>query len=251
MKVTLYGIPGSHPVRAVRLMLGYKGIPYKNVDLFPVVSRFVVPHVLRFSSNRVPAMKIDGRRIQGTQAIARELDRLKSEPRLFPLDPAERSKVEDAERWADGFQQIPRTIIWWALKHAPTSDMASFLADAKLGLPAGVSARTAAPVVYGARRLNNSYDTEVERRLAELPGALGKIDELIEEGVLNGDRLNAADFNIGASLRLLMAMEDLRPAIESRPCGELAKRVQPKPPGNVQPVYPKAWLEPLRAPLAS
>jgi hypothetical protein len=42
-------------------------------------------------------------------------------------------------------------------------------------------------------------------------------------------------------------MEDLRPAIESRPCGELAMRVQPKPPGNLRPVYPKSWLEPLHA----
>ena len=56
-----------------------------------------------------------------------------------------------------------------------------------------------------------------------------------------------ADFDIGTSLRLLMAMEDLRPAIESRPCGELAMRVQPKPPGNLGPVYPNLWLEPLHA----
>lgn len=96
MNVTLYGIPGSHPVRAVRLMLEYKGIAYKNIDIFPVVTRFVVPHVLRFPKNRVPAMKIDGRKIQGTQAIARELDRVQPEHPLFPSDPAERSKVEDA-----------------------------------------------------------------------------------------------------------------------------------------------------------
>lgn len=247
MKVTLYGIPGSHPVRAARLMLEYKGIGYKNIDIFPVVTRFAVPHVLRFPNNRVPAMKIDGRKIQGTQAIARELDRVQPEPPLFPPDAAERSKVEDAERWADGFQQIPRTIIWWAFKHAPASDMASFLAEAKLGLPAGVLARAGAPVIYGGRKLNNSYDPEVERQLAELPSALDKIDALIGDGVLNGDRLYVADFDIATSLRLLMAMEDLRHAIESRPCGELAMRVQPKSPGNLRPVYPKSWLEPLHA----
>ena len=247
MNVTLYGIPGSHPVRAARLMLEYKGIPYKNVDIFPVLTRLVVPHVLGFQGNRVPAMKIDGRKIQGTQAIARELDRVQPEPLLFPSDPVQRSNVEDAERWADGFQQIPRTIIWWALKHAPASDKATFLAEAKLGLPAGALARTGAPIEYGARKLNHSYDAEVERQLAELPTALDKIDALIGEGVLNGERLYVADFDIGTSLRLLMAMDDLRPAIESRPCGELARRVQPKPPGHLQAVYPRSWLEPLRA----
>jgi len=121
------------------------------------------------------------------------------------------------------------------------------LAEAKLGLPAGVLARTGAPVIYGGRKLNNSYDPEVERQLAELPSALDKIDASIGEGVLDGERLYVADFDIGTSLRLLMAMEDLRPAIESRPCGELAMRVQPKPPGNLGPVYPNLWLEPLHA----
>lgn len=247
MKVTLYGIPGSHPVRAARLMLEYKGIPYRNVDLFPVASRLIVPHVLRFPSDRVPALTIDGRRVQGTLPIARELDRLQPEPPLLPADPELRAGVEEAEGWADSFQQLPRTIIWWGFSHAPASAMASFLAGAKLGLPAGVLARTGAPVVYVAGKLNDSSDAEVQRRLAELPAALDRIDGWIGGGVLNGERLYVADFDIGASLRLLMAMEDLRPAIESRPCAELARRVQPDAPGSLGPVYPAAWLAPLRA----
>ena len=37
--VKLYSIPGSHPAAAARAMLDYKGIPYRRVDLPPVVSR--------------------------------------------------------------------------------------------------------------------------------------------------------------------------------------------------------------------
>ena len=246
MSVTLYGLTGSHPVRAARLMLEHKGVEYRYVDLLPLLSRFVIPRVLGFPGNRVPAMKIDGRRIQGTAAIARELDRVQPDPPLFPTDPGLLARVQDAERWADGFQQVPRTIIWWAFAHAPSSAQASFLADAKLVLPAGLLARTGAPLVRAARRANNSFDPEVQRLLAELPSDLDRIDALIGDGVLGGENLWVADFDIGATLRLLSSMQDLAPAIDSRPCGRLAVRVQPDPPGRIGPVFPPAWLEPLR-----
>jgi glutathione S-transferase len=245
MKVKLYAIPGSHPVMAVRLMLELKGIPYKRVDLFPVVSRPLV-RVLGFPSNRVPAMKIDGRRVQGSHDIARELDRIEPEPPLFPADPERRRAVEEAEAFGDPLQQYPRTLVWWAIKRDPASQK-GFLEGAKLGLPVGLLVKTSAPVVWGARRLNDSYDPKVRELLAELPAELDKIDAWIGEGVLNGDQLNAADFGIAASLRLLEAMEDLEPFIASRPAGALAQRVLPSPPGRVRPVFPPEWLAPLRA----
>ena len=31
MKVKLYGVPGSHPVKAAELMLDHKGIPYSTI----------------------------------------------------------------------------------------------------------------------------------------------------------------------------------------------------------------------------
>jgi hypothetical protein len=74
------------------------------------------------------------------------------------------------------------------------------------------------------------------------------VDQLIAEGVLNGPELNAADFQIGASLRLLGSFEDIAPALDGRPAGELARRVLPQAPGHIGPVYPAQWLEPLREP---
>ena len=44
-----------------------------------------------------------------------------------------------------------------------------------------------------------------------------------------------------------MAFADIRPAIEARPAGAFAKRVVPKAPGEIRPVFPEAWLAPLRA----
>ena len=64
--------------------------------------------------------------------------------------------------------------------------------------------------------------------------------------MLDGEQLNAADFQIAPSIGLAMTLDDLRPAIERRPAGELAKRVVPDYPGKTPPILPAAWLEPLR-----
>jgi len=104
---TLYVIPGSHPSMTVRLMLEHKGIEYKRVDLMPVISKAALK-ALRFPGVTVPALKIDDRPIQGSLEIARELDRLRPEPPLFPGDPDRRVAVEEAERWGTSRFREPR-----------------------------------------------------------------------------------------------------------------------------------------------
>jgi glutathione S-transferase len=252
MSVTLYVIPGSHPARTARLMLEYKGIDYRRVDLPPVISRLAVRRLYRFPGDRVPAMKIDGRRVQGSRQISRELDSLKPEPPLFPNDPEQRRAVEEAERWGDEvLQQIPRTISWWAFKRHK-GDQASFIQGTRLlGMPPRLAVATSAPIIRMASRLNTSTDENVRETIAALPAALDKIDGLIAEGVIGGERPNAADFQIATSLRLLMAFEDIAPAIERRPAGQLARRVVPEAPGHISRSFPDDWLKPLQEPAVS
>ncbi len=57
---------------------------------------------------------------------------------------------------------------------------------------------------------------------------------------------NAADFQIGGSMALLMAFEDIRERIEGRPAADLARRLFAWYPGHVQASFPPEWLEPLR-----
>jgi hypothetical protein len=76
---------------------------------------------------------------------------------------------------------------------------------------------------------------------------LGRVDEWIATGVLDGEELNAADFQIGASVRLLMTLQDLRPLIEDRPACRLARRAVPYYAGDAPPVLPPVWLQPLRS----
>jgi glutathione S-transferase len=240
----LYVIPGSHPSRSAMLMLERKGIPYKRVDLLPVVSKGVLK-AQRFSDVRVPALKIDGHRVQGSTQISRELDRIQPDPPLFPADPELRAKVEEAEAWGDEFQQKPRRLSWWAFKR-DRAPMASYSEGARLGIPVGMAVKTGGPIVALAARFNESTDEKVSADLASLRADLDRIDAWIVDGVVGGPEPNAADFQLAPSLRLLMSFDDLRPFIEGRPCGELAKRIAHDIPGRTPPVFPAEWLAGLR-----
>jgi glutathione S-transferase len=246
----LYVIPASHPSISVALMLEHKGVPFKRTDLLPVISKGAL-RALGFPRNTVPAIKIDGQKVQGSREIARELDRLKSEPALLPADPEKRVAVEEAERFGDEELQHPvRQILWWAIKR-DKEPLRSYSEGAKLGVPLSLAMKTAAPVVALSAHFNEASDENVRRDLSSLPGLLDRVDAWIESGVLNGEQLNAADFQIAPSLGLAMTLDDLRPAIESRPAGALAKRVVPNYPGKTPPILPPAWLQQLRGAGAS
>jgi glutathione S-transferase len=235
---------------AARLMLEAKGIPYKRTDLMPVVSKGAL-RLLGFPGTTVPAMKIDGKRIQGTGAIARELDRLRPEPVLVPTDPEQRAAVEEVERFGDtDLQQPVRAILWWALRR-DRSPLRSYSEGARLGIPIGLAVKTGGPIVAASARLNQASDENVRRALAELPAMLQRIDEWIAAGVIGGEQPNIGDFQIAPSLRLAMTLDDLRPAIESRPAGQLALRLVPEYPGRTPPILPPAWLQPLRSETAA
>ena len=245
MEARLFVIPASHPSIAAQLMLEHKGIAYKRTDLLPVISKGVL-RLAGFPGVTVPALKIDGRRVQGSREIAREIDRLQPEPALFPADAEKRAAVEEAEQWGDEVLQPPmRQILWWTIKR-DKEPLRSYSEGAKLGLPISLAMKTAAPIVALSARFNEADDEHVRRGLAEMPAMLDKVDAWIAAGILDGEQLNAADFQIAPSLGLAMTLEDLRPAIENRPSGALAKRVVPNYPGKTPPILPPAWLQQLR-----
>jgi glutathione S-transferase len=245
MNARLYVIPASHPSIAVQLMLEHKGIAYKRTDLLPVISKGVL-RAVGFSGVTVPALKIEGDKVQGSRQIARELERRRPEPPLFPTDPEQRAAVEEAERFGDEELQHPvRQILWWGMKK-DRAPLRSYSEGARLGAPIGLLVKTAAPIVALSARFNEASDENARKAVAALPGMLDQVDAWIESGVLNGERLNAADFQIAPSLGLAITLDDLRPYIEDRPAGALAKRLVPSYPGRMPPVLPPEWLAPLR-----
>lgn len=246
MEARLYVIPASHPSIAVQLMLEYKGITYKRTDLMPVVSKGVL-RAVGFPGVTVPALKIDGDKVQGSRQIARELERLQPAPPLFPTDPEQRAAVEEAERLGDEELQHPiRQLLWWGFKH-DKEPLRSYSEGAKLGVPIGLAVKTGGPLIALSARFNEASDENARNALEVLPGLLDRVDAWVESGVLNGEQPNAADFQIAPSIGLAMTLDDLRPAIESRPAAELARRLVPNYPGQMPPILPADWLAPLAA----
>jgi glutathione S-transferase len=245
VKAVLLGVPASHPTVAAELMLERKGVEVDRYDLVPGLHRFILRRA--FPEGTVPALLLDGQRLQGTRNISRALDVLVAEPPLFPAEAGRRAEVERAELWGDlVLQPVVRRLAWAALKR-DRSTIETFLEDANLGLPTGLALATAAPVVALCARLNRAGDRSAKRDLAALPRLLDRVDGLIEKGVLSADGApTAADYQIAASVRLLLAFGDLRPAVEKRPAGRHALRVVPHFQGRIPAVFPPDWLHSVR-----
>jgi glutathione S-transferase len=241
MKARLYAIPASHPSFAAELMLARKGVPYSRVDLPQWFHRGAL-RLLRFPGRTVPALVLDGRRVQTSRAIARTLDELRPEPRLVPADPDLRAQVEEIEAWADGaLQQYGRRLVYWALpRHR--SAVGSYLEGSKLLLPRFMVMPLAPLIIKILARDHEATDARVEADLAALPGILDRIDGWIADGVLGGPEPNVADLQVATCLALLLSLDDLKPVIEPRPAGALSRRLAPGYPGRMPPAFPGAWL---------
>jgi glutathione S-transferase len=236
MRATLFGLPASHPSLAAQLMLEHKGIAYRRIDLVAAAHRAIV-RALGFPGKTVPALRLDGEKVQGTRAIALALDARVPSPPLFPSDPERRAEVEEAEAWGDEvLQPVPRRLVWNALGH-DRSTLATYLEGARLGIPTSIAARIAPPVAAAARHFNEATDEAARRDLAAVPGLMDRVDELIERGVIGGPERNAADFQIATSVSLLLTMDDVRPLIEGRPAERLGREVVRKQPGHIPRVY--------------
>ena len=216
-------------------MLERKGIKYRRLDLVVAMHRPIL-RAARFPGVTVPALILDGRRVQGTRQIAEALDEVRPEPPLFPSDPEKRAAVDEAERFGDQeLQPVARRITWWAIQRDRAA-IRTFLVGARVGMPAAVAAAIAGPFVRAAVSYNHADDEHVRADLAALPAMLDRIDAWIADGVLGSGEPNVADFQIATSIRLLMCSDDLRPRIESRPAGRHALQIVPDFPGRIAPV---------------
>ena len=89
----------------------------------------------------------DGRRVQGSLAIARALEELVPDPSLYPSQPAARATADEAERWGESvLQPVPRRLVRWGLgRHL---SQRRWFADVGSPLPApGLTAVLLTPIV--------------------------------------------------------------------------------------------------------
>jgi len=240
MNIKLYVLPASHPCAAVEQALRLKSIEFDRVDLIPMTQMVIGP--LRYGGPTVPGMRIDGEKLVGSRTIMRRLDQLRAEPPLLPPPGDERyAPVLEAERWGDEvLQSVPRRIIDVAFLRRPHA-MLSYASDAKLPLPSALM-KPAAPLTAKLMAFKNkARDASARADIAALPSQLDRVDRWIAEGLIGGEP-NAADLQIGSTIRLLMSIGDVRPLIEGRPAAKLANWFPPLV-GEIEAgVLPAEWF---------
>ncbi|HSD82072.1 MAG TPA: glutathione S-transferase family protein [Solirubrobacteraceae bacterium] len=244
----LYVVHGSHPCAAVERAFVLKGVPYRRVELPPPAHALV--QRARFGRRTVPALELEGgERVVGSRAILRRLEEVAPEPPLFPADPEWRRRVEDAERWGDEvWQPVARRLLWPAFQRCPRA-MASYQQGSRLpALPEPLLLALAPVATRVERALNDASDEAVRADLRALPAHLDRIDSWIADGVLGGERPNAADLQIATTSRLLLTIGDVAPAFDGRPARDHALALFPDLHGAVPAgAFPAGWLAAPRA----
>jgi glutathione S-transferase len=239
MHAKLVGVPGSHPCVSAELMLRHKGVTFTRLDLPNMTHKALLP-LLRYRGSTVPVMSLQGKRISGTMRIARALEHFVPAPPLFPAP--DRVTIEGAEAWADsvlqdGVRQLARYSV-----AIDRDAMASFLTAPVMGIPASMM-RALLPAIKPVVLAQLRAKEETARSCLEaLPAQLDRVDALLAEGVIGSRRLNAADFQIAPSVRLMLTFDQLRDHIDARPAGEHARRLVPDYPGHFREVFPSQWL---------
>jgi glutathione S-transferase len=249
MVARLYWSPVSHPSQAARKMLDLKHVEYELVNVLPLSQRMHL-RLVGFRGGTVPALKLDGRRVQGSRQIARHLDEVQPGAPLFPADPELRARVEDAERWGEErLQPVPRRIArFGGLDHLGVRRWAA----REAGMPlAELAIRTSRPLIgYYARTIESdgrrATEETVRADLATLPELIAKANSLLADGTLAIDPPNAAALQVLSTVRLLDAFVDLHPHIGSSPAAQASRQLFPSyPPQPIPSFLPAEWLDPL------
>ncbi len=107
----VFGAPYSVYLRAVRLALEEKGVPYRleEVDIF-AESGPPADYLARHPFARIPAFEHDGFRLYETNAISLYVDEAFDGPALMPSDLRQRARAHQITSILDNYAY--RTLVW-------------------------------------------------------------------------------------------------------------------------------------------
>jgi glutathione S-transferase len=215
--------------------LEQKGLGYERVEFAPGEHVERMKAIYGEENHTVPGLLVDGEPVHGSRAILARLEELAPEPPLYPSE-----EVREAERWGDvELQDLGRRLPWGALHFRPEA-MGTFAGAGPLD---GPGTDFAIRFVRGTWKYHKVSAERLHEDLAGLPAKLDHIDELAARGILDGERPNAADLQIGATVRILLNVGDLRPLIEGRPSERIARRFFPEYPGDIPAgAFPAGWV---------
>jgi glutathione S-transferase len=181
----LFGAAGSPCVRAARLALEEKGVPYEFMAINPG-SLKEPENLARHPFGRMPSFEHDGFKLYETQAIMRYVDQAFPGPALQPAEP----------RRAARMNQIMGIVDWYVFPMASSAiTFERLVAPRLLGRPAD-EARVAAAVPQARK-------------------CLGAIEALMDEGpYLTGAALSLADLMVLPHLEYLTHTAEGRSVLE-------------------------------------
>ena len=236
--ITVHVLPPSHPCMTAEAALGLKGLEYERVVLESGRHGEAMEAIYGAGHPTVPGIVVDGEPVHGSLAITARLEKLVPEPPLFPAATAD--AVREAEAWGDReLQDLGRRLPWCAMHFRPEA-MGTFGGADPLDPP---GTDFAIRFVRAAWKYHGISAVRVAEDLAGLPAKLDRVDALIVDGTLGGEQANAADLQIGATLRVLLCVGDLHALMLGRRLEELARRWFPDYPGLVPAgAFPAGWL---------
>ena len=236
--LTLHVLPPSHPCMTAEAALRRKGLEYEKVSLTPGPHVEEMERVYGAGNTTVPGLLVGDEPVHGSRAILERLEQIEPDPPLYPEPIA--GSVRKAERWGDEqLQDLGRRLPWGALYFRPEA-MGTFGGGDPLD-PAGTD--FAITYVRGTWKYHAITAERLATDLTALPEMIDHVDTLAGEGVLGGDEPNAADLQIGATLRVLLTVADLRPLIEGRPAEQVARGWFPDYPGQIpEGAFPAGWV---------
>lgn len=236
--ITLHGLPPSPPCFTIEAALKLKGLPYERID-FPLGEQAVkMPEIYGEGRVTVPGVLIGDEPVHGSTAIMPRIDELGDGPSLYPAAIAE--AVRDAELWGEGDLQLLARQLPWAAMHFRPESMGYFAGGKPLDAK---GTDFAIKMIRGAWRYIGITAAGMAEQLQRLPTLLGEIARLQGEGIIGGEQPNAADLQIGASIRSLLIIEDLHPLLERDGTADLARRAFPEWPGRIPAgALPAGWV---------
>ncbi len=236
--LTLHVLPPSHPCMTAEAALRHKGLEYERVAFTPG------PHVEEMQKlygegrTTVPGLMVDGEPVHGSVAILERLEALAPDPPLYPEPIADR--VHEAERWGDAeLQDLGRSLTWGAMHFRPEA-MGTYAGGEPLD-PAGTD--FAIKMLRPTWKYHGLSAQKLHDHLQGLPAKLDHVDALEADGIIGGDEPNAADLQIGATIRVLLTVGDLVPLLEGRAGERIARRHFPDYAGHIPAgAFPHGWV---------
>jgi glutathione S-transferase len=218
--------------------LKHKGLTYELVNLAMGKHQEEVERIYGEGRRTVPGMTIGEETVHGSTAILWKLEQDFPEHPLYPE--AIRDEVREAELWADGdLQDLGRRLPWSALHFRPES-MGSFGGAEALDPP---GTDYAIKFIRATWKYHGISAVRMAEDLAELPGMIERIDQYAESGLIDGEQPTAADLQIGATVRVLLTVGDLRLLFEGSAAERVARRYFPDYAGLVPAgAFPEGWV---------